>query len=64
MLDLHVTRSLPSGLSVQLGVENVFDRLYATHLNLSSPFDPSQIRVNEPGRTLWLKIRWKANRGS
>ena len=42
------------------GVDNVFDRRYSEHLNLSGssdfgyPADP--IRIHEPGRTAWIKL--------
>jgi len=45
---------------VTAGVDNVFDRAYAEHLNLAGsadfgfPADP--VRINEPGRTAWLKL--------
>jgi len=50
-----------SGQMLQLtaGVDNVFDRLYAEHLSrggaLVSGFERTT-RVNEPGRTLWIKL--------
>lgn len=50
------------GAAVRLtaGIDNVFDRRYAEHLNLAGdaafgyPADP--IRINEPGRMLWTKV--------
>ncbi len=42
------------------GIDNVFDRTYAEHLNLAGnaafgyPADP--VRIHEPGRTLWAKL--------
>lgn len=42
------------------GIDNVFDRTYSEHLNLSGsadfgfPADP--VRINEPGRTLWVRL--------
>ena len=59
VFDLSGSYTLPAGLSVQAGVENVFDELYADHLNRANPFDPDQVRVNEAGRTLWVKLRWR-----
>lgn len=44
------------------GVDNVFDRTYSEHLNLSGsadfgyPADP--VRINEPGRNAWLKLNF------
>ncbi|MCA0395559.1 MAG: TonB-dependent copper receptor [Proteobacteria bacterium] len=42
------------------GIDNVFDRTYAEHLNLAGsadfgyPADP--VRIHEPGRSAWLKL--------
>ncbi|MET0289614.1 MAG: TonB-dependent copper receptor [Pseudoxanthomonas sp.] len=47
---------------VTAGVDNLFDRDYAEHLNLSGsadfgyPADP--VRIHEPGRTAWLKLNF------
>ena len=42
------------------GIDNVFDRTYAEHLNLSGSADfgyPAEpVRIHEPGRTAWLKL--------
>ena len=54
--------SLITGDRLQLtaGVDNLFDRAYSEHLNLGGnsafgyPADP--VRINEPGRTAWLKL--------
>ncbi len=46
-----------------VGVDNVFDRTYSEHLNLAGnadfgyPADP--VRINEPGRTAWVKLNLK-----
>ncbi|MEO6170369.1 MAG: TonB-dependent copper receptor [Lysobacter sp.] len=48
---------------VTVGVDNLFDRTYSEHLNLAGnadfgyPADP--VRINEPGRSTWLKINLK-----
>lgn len=45
------------------GVDNLFDRDYSEHLNLSGsedfgyPADP--VRIHEPGRTFWLKAGYR-----
>lgn len=44
------------------GIDNVFDRTYSEHLNLSGsadfgyPADP--VRINEPGRLAWVKLNF------
>jgi len=50
-------------LQLAAGIDNLFDRTYAEHLNLAGnsafgyPADP--VRINEPGRSAWLKINYK-----
>ena len=61
VLDLAATVEIGAGFGLQAGVANVFDRTYANHLNRASAFDPAAVRVNEPGRTLWLRVRWQGN---
>ncbi|MDX1550628.1 MAG: hypothetical protein R3278_08805, partial [Lysobacter spongiicola] len=47
-------------VQVTAGIDNIFDRAYSEHLNLAGnadfgyPADP--VRINEPGRTAWLKV--------
>ena len=59
VLDLAGTVEIGAGFGLQAGVANVFDRTYANHLNRASAFDPNPVRVNEPGRTYWLRVRWQ-----
>lgn len=49
--------NLLDDLKVKAGVENVFDKAYAYHVNAASvdPFSTEAIRVNEPGRQFWVK---------
>jgi iron complex outermembrane receptor protein len=62
VFDLMASHTLPSGFQLQLGAENVFNGLYADHLNRSNLFDVEQVRVNEPGRTLWVRVRMRPAR--
>jgi iron complex outermembrane recepter protein len=42
------------------GVDNVFDRTYAEHLSRAGAMVPGYLqttRVNEPGRTIWVKVQ-------
>jgi len=41
---------------LEAGVDNVFDKTYAQHLNRGSAFDPTQIQVNEPGIAAWVSV--------
>ncbi len=58
VLDLTGGVDLGHGVGVLAGVANVLDRTYANHLNRASLFDPLPVRVNEPGRTWWVRLRW------
>jgi iron complex outermembrane receptor protein len=50
------------GLLITVGVDNVFDRTYAEHLSrtgasLPGFLFPADTRINEPGRTIWVKAQ-------
>ncbi len=64
VFDLLGSYAWQSGLRVQVGVDNLFDELFSNHLNRGNLFDPEQVRVNEPGRTLWLKVRFRTGGSS
>lgn len=59
-LDLYGSYRFNKTATVDVGVNNVFDKTYAYHLNRANAFDPTAIQVNEPGRSIWAKfnIRW------
>jgi iron complex outermembrane receptor protein len=59
VLDLAASVEIGAGFGLRAGVANVFDRTYANHLNRASAFDPTAVRVNEPGRTIWLRVGWR-----
>lgn len=42
--------------NVALGVTNVLDKTYSNHLNRSSSFDNEVTKVNEPGRSFFLRV--------
>ncbi len=58
VLDLY-GRYRWGAVELSAGVENVFDRLYAYHVNRANadPFSAEAIRVNEPGRSAWMKVQ-------
>lgn len=58
VVDLEAAVPLAGGLEVLVGADNLMDRVWAEHLNRSNLFDPDPLRVNEPGRTGWLRLRW------
>ncbi len=61
VLDLDGGLDIGAGFGLQAGVANVLDRTYANHQNSASLFDPDPVRVNEPGRTYWLRLRWRSH---
>jgi iron complex outermembrane receptor protein len=58
-LDLSGRYRIVGSLSIFAGVDNVFDRAYANHLNRGNLFDPDPVRINEPGRTLRVRLAWR-----
>jgi len=59
VLDLSGRYKIVGSLSLFAGVDNVFNRTYANHLNRGNLFDPEPVRINEPGRTLWVRLSWR-----
>jgi len=43
-------------VEARFGIDNVFDRLYAEHLNKPNAYDPGANQVNEPGRSYWARL--------
>ncbi|KRG71951.1 TonB-dependent copper receptor [Pseudoxanthomonas dokdonensis] len=47
---------------ISAGIDNLFDRNYSEHLNLAGNTDfgypADAVRINEPGRTGWLKLNF------
>jgi iron complex outermembrane receptor protein len=56
VLDLNGRYALNKQVDVKFGVDNVFDRTYAEHLNRANDFDPTVVQINEPGRNIWLRL--------
>lgn len=55
-VNLNARYRLSEQLRLDAGIDNLFDRFYAEHLNRASTFDVDQVQVNEPGRSLWLRL--------
>jgi len=51
-------------LLITAGIDNLFDKAYAEHISRAgaavSGYEVTD-KVNEPGRTWWLKAQWKFN---
>ena len=58
VLDLFGSYEGAEHFTVAAGINNVFDRTYAYHVNKANvdPFNPDAVQVNEPGREFWLRL--------
>lgn len=56
VLDLEGRLTAFDPVSLNFGVTNVFDETYASHLNRSNISDPTEIQVNEPGRSFYVQL--------
>ncbi|GGK10022.1 TonB-dependent copper receptor [Luteimonas terricola] len=60
MAALNVGYRVNGSLQLTAGVDNLFDRAYSEHLNLAGNADfgypADAVRINEPGRTFWLRV--------
>ena len=59
VFDLYGRYRFDRGVSLDFGVDNLFDKEYAQHLNRASAFDPLQVQVNEPGVSAWVRLSAK-----
>lgn len=62
VLSLHANWQPTLALAVSLGIDNLTDQTYAEHLSRAGAAlagYEQTARVNEPGRTLWMKLTWK-----
>ena len=55
VLDLYGNYRFNDVFNLRAGVNNLFDETYAEHVSRSNLMDPFAVRVNEPGRTFWLR---------
>ncbi len=44
---------------VRAGVRNLLDKAYARHINRADALTSTQVRVNDPGRSLWLATEYR-----
>lgn len=56
VFDIAATTTYLDPVSLSFGVSNVFDKKYARHLNRSNISDPTEIQVNEPGRSFYVQL--------
>ncbi len=56
VLDLYGNFQINDIFSLRAGVDNAFDKTYAEHASRANLMDLNAVRVNEPGRTAWLKV--------
>jgi iron complex outermembrane receptor protein len=56
VLDVRAVATLGQGVSARLGIENLTDETYATHLNALNPF--TGLRINETGRSVYLGLEY------
>ncbi|GHD63122.1 TonB-dependent receptor [Thalassobaculum fulvum] len=54
--DIYASVDMVAPFKLRVGVTNLFDRTYAYHLNRSNSFDPTEVQVNEPGRSVYLRV--------
>ncbi len=56
IVNLNLAYQISSSVRLESGVDNALNKAYAQHLNRGNAFDPTQIQVNEPGRSAWIRV--------
>ena len=59
VVDLFANWQPVAGLELVGGVSNLFDKTYASYLSQSNGFDPGVVKVNEPGRAVYVQASLK-----
>ncbi|AWD22581.1 TonB-dependent receptor domain-containing protein [Fuscovulum blasticum] len=59
VFNLFGSYDISETVTLTAGVDNLFDRAYATHLARSNAVDPALVQVYEPGRTFHLALSAK-----
>jgi iron complex outermembrane receptor protein len=59
VFDLSATLTDMEPVSFTVGVNNVLDTRYASHLNRSNVSDPTEVQVYEAGRSFYLRMNMK-----
>lgn len=57
VFDIYGSYSMNDNFDIDFGIDNVFDKTYYQHLNRASGFDTTVTSVNEPGRSVWIKLK-------
>lgn len=58
VVSAHLAYELNSAFTLSAGINNLFDKTYANHLNREDVFG-NNTQVNEPGRSGWVKLTAK-----
>lgn len=57
--NLDARYQVNQSLSLDAGINNLFDKDYTLHESRNSSFDPEPVQVAEPGRSVWMKARYR-----
>ena len=57
VFDLYGRYDLSKGITLRAGVSNLLDKAYANHLNRANSNDGTEIQVNEPGRSFYVRLQ-------
>jgi iron complex outermembrane receptor protein len=56
VFDAYGRYNISKATRVRFGIDNLFNKTYAEQVSRANTFDTTSIRVNEAGRTAWLKL--------
>jgi len=56
LINLHGEYATAEGLTVAMGIDNLFDKFYTLHESRDYVLDSTPVQVAEPGRNVWIKV--------
>ncbi|WP_417319133.1 TonB-dependent receptor domain-containing protein [Emcibacter sp.] len=57
VIDLYGRYNVSKDITLRAGVSNLFDKAYTNHLNRENSYDGTEVQVNEPGRSFYIRLQ-------
>lgn len=56
IVNLHAEYEAEQGITIAMGVDNLFDKAYSLHESRDDAFNTTPYQVTEPGQNIWLRV--------
>lgn len=56
LVNLHGEYASENGMTIAMGIDNLFDKDYTLHESRDYVLDANPIQLAEPGQNIWLRV--------